>query len=99
MTRIEEWQAAIDASLPTHLFSTCCGGEYCTCGNPATHKVEEAIFRDDLMQRSDEQPTLTELVEAIAQGVQLPYIPFRKHPLTAYICCDCFRRIMGRCEM
>jgi hypothetical protein len=61
------------AKPPMHFKSGCCIGEKCSaCGNPATHKVGEEQFPDDMRTWA--------------------------HNLTAYVCCEHFKQIMGRCE-
>jgi hypothetical protein len=64
-----------------HCVSQSCKGERCFCGQPATHKVEETIFDDDESAWTS-IPGLSERTPT-------------RHPFTAYVCCKCFRRIMG----
>jgi hypothetical protein len=64
-----------------HFVSRSCGGHTCRCGNPATHKVGEEIPWDD--------PAST--TEAAKRGL----LGQQRHNFTAYVCCTCFRNIMG----
>lgn len=62
-----------------HNQALCCRGEKCHCGNDAYHKVGEEMIDGD--------PTLLSSVAG------LPTIG--RHTLTTYVCCECFRKIMG----
>jgi hypothetical protein len=64
-----------------HFVSACCTGVKCRCGDPASHKVEEAIFVDDPSQ----DKSLGRIERAMLQ----------RHPFTQYVCCKCFRALMG----
>lgn len=64
-----------------HFVSSRCKGEVCRCGNPATHKVGEEIPRDDPMYSKEGS-----LIQQLGRGRQ---------NFTAYVCCACFREIMG----
>ncbi len=67
-----------------------CGGEICICGKPAQRKIEEVIFDDDPHGWQED-------TNAWAQhgfrhkGEKI----LARHPLTSYLCLDCFKRIMG----
>lgn len=66
----------------------CCQGEKCNmCGEQAKYKVEEVLFDDD--------PTAYNSLWVGDQykGI-LSRIPVR-HPCTAYVCIECFGKIMG----
>ncbi len=63
--------------------SASCGGEYCFCGQPAEHKVEEAIFWDD--------PTGSNKITVGGTEIEVS----GRHPLTRYICHKHFVMIMG----
>lgn len=52
-------------------------GEKCTCGNPASHKVEEVL----------DFGSFSSIEDAVNAGV--------RHPLTVYLCCQCFSKLMG----
>ena len=56
-------------------------GGTCRCGEPASHKVEEVIF--------DEDPASA--TSALKRGL----LGQQRHEFTAYVCCRCFRAIMG----
>jgi hypothetical protein len=60
-----------------------CKGENCNmCRvNPASHKVEEVIFDDDPNPRSWQD----------FGGQKI----LARHPSTAYVCRECFHKIMG----
>lgn len=52
-------------------------GEKCTCGNPASHKVEEVL----------DFGSFSSVEDAVNTGI--------RHPLTVYLCCRCFSKLMG----
>jgi len=52
-------------------------GVKCTCGKPASHKVEEVLDFDSLPLIEDDILAAT------------------RHPLTVYLCCQCFSKLMG----
>jgi hypothetical protein len=63
-----------------HFVSRSCGGERCSCGAAATHKIGEEIPSDEPRERD------------WIDGLQFVR---ERHNFTAYVCCACFRRIMG----
>jgi hypothetical protein len=67
--------------MDMHFVSKSCGGHRCRCGNPATHKVGEEIPWDDPAHAR----------EAAKRGL----LGQQRHNFTAYVCCECFRNIMG----
>lgn len=52
-------------------------GEKCTCGKPASHKVEEVL----------DFGSFSSIEDIVNAGV--------RHPLTVYLCCQCFSKLMG----
>jgi hypothetical protein len=68
----------------TRFVSATCQGERCFCGAPAEHKVGEQIPDDDPRFSDDWH---------VAHGLRLRGAPF--HELTAYVCHEHFRQIMG----
>lgn len=64
-----------------HFVSESCEGHTCRCGNPAAHKVGEEIPWDDPSMSKD--------------GTVIERASRQRHNFTAYVCCTCFRNIMG----
>lgn len=60
------------------------GDESCRCGALASHKVEE--MRHSYLRRVPDEI----LAEYERRG-----LPFRRHPLTQYVCCEHFALLMG----
>lgn len=66
-----------------HRISECCVGVWCRiCRKPATHKVGEELFED---------VDFAEITFDDGTKIRAP----KRHPFTAYLCCPCFRQVMG----
>lgn len=73
--------------MGAHFISEVCKGQRCFCGRDATHRVREVILADD----------------PVFEGNRKPGDLYTDAPpiVSAFVCCECFRGIMGpnaRCE-
>jgi hypothetical protein len=88
-----------------HFVSTSCGGERCSmCSKPATHKVGEEIMHDEpcmscgkrYVSREIDPKGAEEAVKNCPSFFHLAGPHAQRHNLTAYVCCGCFTKILGR---
>lgn len=74
-----------------HFVSKTCAGAWCACGRPATHKIGEESYPDHPASHPDPIVNAAELAVLRSMPAELQ----DGHNLTAYVCCEHFRKLMG----